>query len=58
LEPGDFVSERRDAFADDYRGEQAFGLLHDLLRSGQRFKADFVPLAFALFGDEENFHDL
>ena len=53
---GEFVGERRDAFADDDGRERAFGLLRDLLRGGQSFKADFVPLAFALFGDEENFH--
>ena len=55
---GDFVSERRDTFADDYGGERTFCLLHDLLRGGESFEADFVPLAFALFGDEKNFHCL
>jgi hypothetical protein len=51
LERGDFVSERRDTFAEDYGGKRAFGMLHDLLRGGKSLEADFVPLAFALFGD-------
>jgi hypothetical protein len=33
-------------------------LLRDLLRGGQRLEGDLVPLAFALLGDEKNFHGL
>jgi hypothetical protein len=51
LERRDFVGKRGDAFADDYGGKRAFGVLHDLLRGGESLKADFVPLAFTLFGD-------
>jgi hypothetical protein len=51
LERRDFVSEWRDAFAEDCGGKRAFGVLHDLLRGGESLEADFVPLAFALFGD-------
>jgi hypothetical protein len=58
LKSGYFVSQRRDAFAEDYGGERAFGLLHDLLRGGESLEADFVPLAFALFGDQKYFHGL
>ena len=53
---GEFVGERRDAFADDDGRKRSFGLLGDLLRGGQSLEADFVPLAFALLGDEKNFH--
>src|ERR1700734_3114875 len=52
----DFISERRDAFADDYGGERTLRLLHDLLRGGESLEAHFVPIAFALFRDEKNFH--
>ncbi len=58
LVSGELVGERRDAFADDDTGERAFGVLHDLLRGGQSFEADVVPLPFALFGDDQNFHVL
>ena len=38
------------------RVRRAVRVLGDLLRGNQRFEADVVPFAFALFGDDENFH--
>ncbi len=48
---GEFVGERSYALADYDAGERAFGVLDDLLGGSESFKADAVPLPFALFGD-------
>ena len=56
LVAGKLVGERGDTLADDDARERAFGLCGDLLRGGERLKADFVPFRVALLGDEENFH--
>ena len=49
---GELVGERGDSFADDDTGERAFGVLDDLLGSGESLEADASPLPFALLGDE------
>ncbi len=54
---GEFVGEGAHALADNCGGEAALRLRGDLLRGGQRFKADWIPLAVALLGDDEDIHD-
>jgi len=51
-----FLSQRRDTFADDHGRKTALRLRCNLLRSRQRFEAGLVPQCIALFGDQENIH--
>ncbi len=55
---GQIVRQGRNTFSDDHSRKAAFGLLSDLLRRHQRLEAGFVPLSFALLGNEQNFHGL
>jgi hypothetical protein len=53
---GEFVSEGRDTFANDERGDGAAGVFRDVLRRCECFEAGVVPLVLALLGDDEDFH--
>src|SRR5262249_20582413 len=51
------VGQRTDSLANHQGGERALELGGDLLGCRHGFEARLVPLAFALFGDEENAHE-
>jgi len=55
-EGGKLVCKRAHAFADYERADCARSVLGDLLRGGERLEARVVPLALALFGEDEDFH--
>ncbi len=54
---GQLGCQRRNTLADHRTRERTFRLLGDLLGGRERLKTDFVPLGFALLGDQENLHD-
>ena len=52
------IGKRANAFAGDSGGQAAAGFRGNLLRGGQGLKAGRIPLAFALFGDDQDIHCL
>jgi hypothetical protein len=53
---GEFGGEVINSFADYCGSDRAGKRLRDLLRGGEGFEAGVVPLALAVFGDDENLH--
>ena len=52
----EFVREAGNTFSNDQAADCAGRIRSNLLRGGERFEAGVVPLALALFGDDQNFH--
>src|SRR6266849_1554667 len=53
---GELVGKPGDAFANHQSAHRAGGILRDLLRRGERLEAGVVPLALAVFRDDQDFH--